>query len=338
MKPTAVFDSYWRFAAERQAIYLRRLNGDQGPWTDDPILRAFRFTNAYRAADRVSQFLIADVQYGKERSQEPAEVFFRTILFKVFNRIETWQLLERELGPLSWKKTALDAIANVLDGAFSRGGRIYSAAYIMPSPNLGATRKHSNHLALLRSMMLDGLPARVARARDLQEVFYLLTAFPGLGKFLAFQYTIDLNYSSLIDFDENAFVVAGPGALDGIAKCFENLGGASPDDVINWVVENQEREFTIRGISFAGLFGRRLQPIDCQNLFCEISKYARIAHPEVRGITDRTRIKQRYHPAASALPDPVFPPSWKITPGSLASNRRSLLPLFEYSTSQSVSA
>ena len=312
MKPTEVMDTYWRFAAERQAMYVRRLAGDDRPWTDDPILGAFRFTNPYRAADRVSQFLIADVQYGHGRSQAVDEVFFRTMLFKTFNKIATWSLLEERLGPLSWQSADRRALAGVLDQAFASGASIYSAAYIMPSPRLGSDRKHLNHLALLWRMMEQGLPARVRSAGSLPEVYRLLAAQPGLGPFLAFQYAIDLNYSSLIDFDEADFVVAGPGALDGISKCFSTTGGLSPEAVIAWTHDNQEGEFASRGLVFPGLFGRRLQPVDCQNLYCEISKYARVAHPDVQGNSDRTRIKQRYRENRDPLPTPFFPPKWRL--------------------------
>ena len=74
--PTVVFDYYWRFAAERLAIYYRRLKGLPAPWTEDPILAAYRFTNTYRALDRVTQYLIREVQYHPNRSQAPSEVFF----------------------------------------------------------------------------------------------------------------------------------------------------------------------------------------------------------------------------------------------------------------------
>jgi hypothetical protein len=312
MRPTPVFETYWRFAAERQAVYLRRLEGLDGPWTDDPVIRAHRFTNAYRASDRVSQFLIAEVQHAEHRSQAPAEVFFRTILFKIFNRIDTWLLIERKLGSISWQATPLSAIAEVLDGAFGAGRPIYSAAYIMPSPQLGLTRKHANHLSLIGRMMEDGMPGRVASARSLDKVFALLLAYPGLGRFLAFQYAIDLNYSSLLDFDEQDFVIAGPGAIDGIAKCFADVGDRSPEEVIYWTAENQDRQFARLGIAFPGLFGRPLMPIDCQNLFCEISKYARVAHPEVKGVSGRTRIKQVYRTDGQPLAAPRFPARWRL--------------------------
>ena len=312
MTPTAVFDTYWWFAAERQAIYERRLQDPYGPWTNDRILREWRFTNVFRAADRVSQYLIGDVQYAAERSQAPAEVFFRTLLFKLFNKIETWELLERELGPLSWQSADFTAMDQILGMAMARGERIYSAAYIMPAPRLGRERKHANHLALLSMMMEDGLPGRLQRAGSLQEAYELLRPYPGLGTFLAFQYAIDLNYSSLLEFDEADFVVAGPGALDGIAKCFSEVGMLSPADVIFEMVDRQGHEFGRLGLDFSGLFGRRLQPIDCQNLFCEISKYARVRHPEIRGVSDRTRIKQTYKQARRDMATPKFPPRWGL--------------------------
>jgi hypothetical protein len=323
MDPTTVYDTYWHFAAERQAIYERRLADSRGPWTDDAILRSYRFTNTYRAADRVSQYLIRDVQYRDDRSQAPAEIFFRTIFFKIFNKIETWQLVEDALGPVSWQSFDLDAVEKLLDAAMLRGERIYSAAYIMPAPAFGHARKHANHLALLAKMMDDNVAGHIAGARSLREVYGAIKPYPGLGPFLAFQYTIDLNYSAFLDFDEDEFVVAGPGALDGIAKCFANTGRSSSEAVIAYMVENQHREFARLGLDFPGLFGRPLKLIDCQNIFCEISKYARVAHPEVKGVTDRKRIKQIYRPEKSRPERPTFPPRWHLVVPDTGNNRES---------------
>lgn len=296
-------------------MYERRLDGEPGPWTTNPILSSYRFTNVFRAADRVSQYLISDVQYRPDRSQAPAEVFFRTLLFKLFNKIDTWESIEREVGSISYQSADFNVLDRVLERA-SQLGPIYSAAYIMPPPQLGHGRKHTNHLSLLQMMMQDGLPAKIERARSLQDVYNLLAPYPGLGPFLAFQFTIDLNYSTLVEFEEDDFVVAGPGALDGIAKCFADVGRRSPADVIFEMVDVQEREFAHRELRFEGLFGRRLKPIDCQNLFCEISKYARVAHPEIVGKGNRTRIKQTYRAgrAPLPLPSPTFPPRWALTP------------------------
>lgn len=312
MTPTVVFDTYWCFAAKRLAMYYRRLADPLGPCTDDPILSGFRFTNTYRAADRVSQYLISEVQAGADRSQDPREVFFRTILFKIFNRIETWESVEQRLGPLTWANLDAAALDQTLESLRSQGNSIYSGAYIMPSPSFGHARKHSNHIALLQQMMKDRLPERIGQASSLRTVYELVLNYPGIGPFLAFQYTIDLNYSSILDFDEADMVVAGPGALDGISKCFSNTGRATAEEVIYWMTDRQESEFASLGLDFAGLYGRPLQPIDCQNVFCEISKYARVAHPDIAGIANRTRIKQIYRPNRRPLPVPQFPPRWGL--------------------------
>ena len=220
LKTTPVFDTYWRFAWERQEIFMRRVLGRPPPWTEDPILSVHRFTNTYRASDRVSQFLIRHVIY--EGSQKPEEVFFRTLLFKLFNKIETWETLTSRLGALEWRRFSFDAYAKVLDGLLDHGERVYSAAYIMPSPAFGSPRKHRNHLRLIEHMMSDGAPRKLAKVGSLRAAFELLRAYPSLGDFLAFQFAIDLNYSELTDFSEMDFVVAGPGSRDGISKFFRD--------------------------------------------------------------------------------------------------------------------
>jgi len=98
----------------------------------------------------------------------------------------------------------------------------------------------------------------------------LLHALPGLEPFLAYQYVTDLNYSRHLGFSEMEFVVPGPGARDGIRKCFRSLGDYSEADTIRWVADRQEEEFAARGLTFASLWGRPLQLIDCQN-FCLIA-------------------------------------------------------------------
>ena len=333
IEPTVVFDTFWWFAAERLAMYYRRLAGSSPPWTTDSILSTYRFTNTYRITDRVTQYLVREIQYHPNRSQTPQELFFRTLIFKIFNKIETWEAIERKHGPLMWASVDMNGVDQTLSELLSNGSRIYSAAYIMPSPRFGSLRKHTNHLKLIETMMNDRLSERLQQAPDLGTVYEALACYPGLGRFLSFQFTIDLNYSNLFDFSETYFVISGPGAIDGISKCFESVSGMSPEEVIYWVTDRQEQEMAKRGIQFPGLFGRPLQPIDCQNLFCEVSKYARVKHPHFSGRTKRHRIKQSFRRNDRPIPAPFFPPRWGLrVPISLSNeelkSERDQLPLF----------
>lgn len=309
-EPTVVYDTYWRFAAERQEVFFRRIEQPMGLWTKDPILTQYKFTNAYRASDRVSQYLIRHVIY--EGPQSAREVFFRTLLFKLFNRIDTWRLLRRSFGEIRLADYRFDRYDRVLTSAMEGGARIYSAAYIMPAASqFEGPRKHATHLRLLEHMIEQKAPERMAAAKTMREAFEVLRGFPMMGDFLAYQFTIDINYSTIMNFDENEFVVPGPGARDGIRKCFKTLGGLSEADVIRLVTDRQELEFERLGIRFRSLWGRRLHLIDCQNLFCETDKYARVAHPEAIGLTGRTRIKQAYSPLIEPI-DFWYPPKWGI--------------------------
>lgn len=312
-KTTAVYDSYWRFAAERQRVFYRRVLGTAWPWTENPVMAVYKFTNAYRASDRVSQYLIRRVIYRDDLPKSADEVVFRILLFKLFNKIETWERLELALGPISFADYRFDRYDEVLSKAMAEGHRVYSAAYIMPpgSSAFGCRAKHQNHLKLLEMMMAQALPEKLASARSMQKGFELLRAYPTIGDFLAYQFVTDVNYSEVTDFSEMDFVIPGPGARDGLRKCFADTGGLSDAELIRLMADRQGEECARLGLEFPSLWGRPLQLIDCQNLFCEVDKYARVAHPEAAGLTGRTRIKQKF--AAQAQPIEFwYPPKWGI--------------------------
>jgi hypothetical protein len=310
LKTTKVYDLYWKFAAERQKIFFARLDGRNVSFTDDYILKTYRFTNAYRASDRVSQYLIRHAIYSGDQS--PKEVFFRTILCRFFNRISTWEKLNATLGNISYTEYNFDLYSKTLSSIIDNGEKIYSAAYIMPSGSreFGFSKKHQNNLKLLELMMKDNVPERIAGMQNLEKVFRILRNYPTLGDFLAYQYTIDLAYSDLDCGLESDFVVAGPGALRGIQKCFSDTAGLSPTEIIQYATEHQEEEFAKRNINFPSLFGRPLQLIDCQNLFCEVDKYARAYCPEL-SVGGRSRIKQKFSINTDSL-DLFYPPKWGI--------------------------
>lgn len=310
-KPTVVYATYWRFAKLRQDVYFRRLAGCPPPWTDDWILEQYRFTNVYRASDRVSQELIRRVLVEAEGS---CDTFFRCLLFKVFNKIETWNALENEVGAIHWTKYDRAKYDAVFQRLFALGTRMFSNAYIMPSGSSvdRAPRKFTVYLNLLERMMRDGAWQRVESGRSLKRTFEVIRSYPLMGDFLAFQYATDLNYYEPFAGDEDDFVVAGPGAKSGMRKCFSDPGEFSERDIIMMMRDRQETDIEALGLEFRSLFGRRLKPIDCQNLFCEVDKYSRLAHPEVNGLGDRKRIKQIFRPAGAVSP-PVFPRHWGIT-------------------------
>ncbi|MFN3405353.1 MAG: nucleotide kinase domain-containing protein [Cytophagaceae bacterium] len=311
-KPSIVYDTYWRFASERQNIFLKRLNGENYPWSNDPIFNQYKFTNSYRATDRVSQYLIRNVIY--KGSQNPNEIFFRLILFKIFNRISTWEYLIKEFGQITFKDYSFKKYDKLLTELMLHNIPIYSAAYIMASGRsaFGRERKHQNHLKLIEKMINENVPYKLQQSKTMSNAYNILLSCPIIGEFLAYQYVTDINYSNLTDFSEMEFVKAGPGAKDGIAKCFKDFGDYNFEDIIRMMADSQEYEFERLGLEFSTLWGRNLQLIDCQNIFCEVDKYSRVAHPEINGYSHRTRIKQKFLLQKNDPIDYIFPPKWNI--------------------------
>jgi hypothetical protein len=306
-----IFDLYWIFAAKRQEIFERRIAGQAEPWTDDPILKEFKFCNVFRAADRVSQYLIREVAYGPAKDSV-ADRLFRIIAFRTFSKPETWRALISRLGrEPSLEDLASGAFENALDNIKKVHGGLYTGAFILCANKVfGFTEKHKNHVALFKQMFFEREAAsRIQKAGSLGELVEFLQSFPLTGPFMSYQLAVDINYSDIVDFDENSFTQAGPGALRGIAKAFVDFGDYTPAEIIQLMVLQQKQEFQRLGLKFRGLWGRPLHAIDCQGLFCELDKYCREAAPHL--LSNRSRIKTRF--SASVEPFPLFfPPKWKL--------------------------
>jgi hypothetical protein len=306
-----VFDLYWYFASERQSIFERRVAGQASPWTSDKILAKYKFCNVFRAADRVSQYLIRDVAYASGGYTVEDRVF-QIIAFRMFSKIDTWRRLQSILGraPII-ADLEHGSLEKALDCIRSEGAGLYTGAFILCATDAyGRGLKHRNHVELFRHMFIrDDLAHDVLNASSLQAIYDLLHRYPLMGDFMSYQIAVDLNYSDFLHFNENDFVKAGPGALRGIRKAFEQTNGLSPEEIILWMVEQQEHQFERLGLKFNGLWGRHLHAIDCQGLFCELDKYCREALPDLKSA--RQRIKAKY----AGSRDPVtlfFPPKWEI--------------------------
>ena len=201
----------------------------------------YKFTNAYRASDRVSQYLIHNVIYKEDLPKDVENVFFMTLLFKLFNKIETWEAVESAFGKVTLEGYSFGEYDALLTERQKAKERNYSAAYMMPSASseFGHARKHSNHLKLLEQMLEKRFPGQLQQSASMAEGFKLFASAPSLGPFLAYQFIIDINYSTITNYSEQEFVVAVPGALDSISKCFVGSKRVSPVDIILHMTERQ---------------------------------------------------------------------------------------------------
>lgn len=274
----------------------------------NPIIEKYKFTNCYRVLDRTTQYLVKNIS--SSQTDSPGDVFLRTILFKNFNKIETWQAIEDRFGKIGLNNFNSIEIAKFLSELRAEKSKIYSAAYIMPSgkSQWGSSIKHENNLKMISHMLKLELHHSIWDHNHLGDIYNAFLKMPSIGKFLAFQYSVDIAYSTYSQATESQFVIAGPGAVRGIKKCFPDAVEKEFTYIIEKMADQQESEFERLGLQFQPLQNRALQLIDCQNIFCEVDKYLRVKRPELNIST--SRIKQNYTPHKERI-HYQLPEKWK---------------------------
>jgi hypothetical protein len=118
-------------------MFERRIAGEPGPWTDDPILREFK------------------ICYHDEPGTDEDRLFQITA-FRTFSKTATWRTIRDILGRHPTLDDLADgAFTNALDQARQRNGGLYTGAFILCATDAyGQSSKHRNHVELFRHMFL----------------------------------------------------------------------------------------------------------------------------------------------------------------------------------------
>lgn len=117
-------DIFLDYLVERERIRLRRAQGHAWPWTEDPILREYKFTNVRRKHDRTS-IVMADI-YSARPACKDADVLMTAATFRYFGSVA----MAEELGFVrGWRP---DTVRRAYNAVVRRGGQAFTGAYIVP--------------------------------------------------------------------------------------------------------------------------------------------------------------------------------------------------------------
>ncbi|KAI8996543.1 hypothetical protein BD414DRAFT_478341 [Trametes punicea] len=308
--PNLMLDTFFTFVSERHRIHQRRLAGKPPPWTNDTILATYPFTNVFRVYDRVTQYVLRNVI--EKGDQGLHEQCFRVMLFRSFNKIETWELLTSHFGDITWRDFNVSAYEDVLLKEHQENA-LYGHAYIIPSSRLGGRANASNHLRLVQLMMEEDLPRQLQKLRHLKDAHGRICLFPGMGDFMALQLALDLNMTPHFNYSEDEWVALGPGSLECIRKMFGPSIRGFEFEALRYLHESQHTHFArlhIRPPDIPRLPGRTpgLSMVDLEHALCECEKYSRAYHPSIKG--KRQRVAKRVF---VPRPEPItadVPPHW----------------------------
>jgi len=285
--------TFENFVKERHRIWERRMAGEPGPWTKDPILRSHKFTNVFRILDPGSQFLLTDL-FG---AADLKTVLLRCFLYRHTNLPSAWRAYRESVGMYpTWEH--LDHLESWwLEYAIDH--RVFSGAYmIYPQSSTPGTNKISSVIALTdRLFGEDDIMPDFVKAYTQRDRFAVLRRNKGVADFMSMQILTDWGYSPGQYDRENDFIVPGPGAIKG-AKYI--APGEKAERVVRWAHEMLLDDPECPTIEMPTGYLRKPSLMDVQNTLCEFSKYMR-----------KPAREQAYEATHSALQlRPEYPTHW----------------------------
>lgn len=331
-KPNDNFVYYLYWICERMNIFWRKKEGEPSPYTNDPILNEYKFTNVYKSLDRATQYEYSNVIYnGKKYSNK--DMFFRILVYKHFNNPATWDLLEERFGDITYE-IGFDNISDFLLEYIKSNPdfKLYSNAYMLTAAFLVGTKgkyvylknkglkKYQLYFIIFKKEIFEnGFIDELLQVKSLEDLYNKLRTVTSFADFLTYQYIIDLNYSEIYDFDENSFAKAGLGTCRGIDRTFDFEGKPNYEAVINWVRENfsellerYSKELDIP-LNFRSLPNRMPTNVDLSNCFCETDKMLRGMGISTEGVKiSGSRIKNHFVESKYKIKY-VFPPKWGVS-------------------------
>ena len=318
-KPNTDFKYYLEFIAERMNIFWSKHNGEPQPWTDNEILATHKFTNVYRVLDRSSQYLLSNViNNGKQYTE--VDMAWRIILYKLFNKPETWDALVEEFGDVDLC-ISLDRMLAFFKG-YQDKNVVFTNAYMITAAAMQSKvarqkygledgmRKTEIYLRPFYGAFIDEeLIIDVLTSSTMEQAFTHLKKVPGIADFLAYQLVQDLNYTDLVHWGDNEFCSAGTGTIRGITRTFDIVGKPNYLEIVKWVQNNFEILLKQYNVDFKPLPNHMPTVADLSNCFCETDKYMRGLG--ISSGVNGKKIKQRYSAPKPAI-QYTFPHKWNV--------------------------
>lgn len=249
---------------ERMAIWKRRfVDKKERPWTENDILRDYKFTNVYRELDRNSQWQIKNILLDDELSLK--NLIWKLMVFRFFNNPETFtfspnktttiqkdlfgvqtksgleqtQKIEDLISATKWRNGIPDydeydedEFSRFIAGIRSTGKNPYTTAYLINSQATPGQPRDYCYTRVVVPTLHKSIPEiikLVLTAKKPEDIISYLTKLPAVADFIAHEFYQDFTYiprytnRKFMKFDQNDYTNVGPGASIGIRLIYPSL-------------------------------------------------------------------------------------------------------------------
>lgn len=286
------FRHLYNFITRRYVIHKRKdVKGLPAPWTKDPILQEFKFTNVRREHDRETKWLLENVVNNIRLDYD--NKLMNIMLYRMFNKSKTLEVFGSTIDFYAWDDKTFDSIRNslVLKLGDDPKYTFFTNAFLTCGLKvaLGNQKDTDDEFMPMRVIKFckklwdDGIIDKIKAAKNQKEVFEVVKSYNGLGEFLSYQIFVDFTYITEFPFSENEFTISGPGCTKGLKEVFDDFDGLNMEEALFWLRDNIDEEFKERGwkwdkdklFSDLAPHDRYMNIMSLENCHCEISKYIR---------------------------------------------------------------
>lgn len=267
-----------RFMKKRHAIYLKRIAGNQKPWTDDPILQRYRFCNVYRELDTVTIWIRKNI---REPYADHPNLWFMLCMARQINWPDTLQeIMDEGVWPdlkYDWRK-----VRKIMLARQARGEKLYTGAYMLnahgTAPDDPKDKAFFTTKLVLDSVWQDRKKIREAFEHGrMQQAHAALLPFHGWGGFTAYEVVCDARYTRYGErsanwlADARSWAHAGPGAKRGLNRLMEQPARIPMRDEIALAAMREVYEKLWR----VWPYQPQLEMREVEHSLCEFDKYER---------------------------------------------------------------
>jgi hypothetical protein len=270
-------EELFAFVKERHSIYLKRLHGEEKPWTEDEILQSYRFCNVYRELDKETIWI--NYNWRRPHLTDP-DLWFAMVVARMFN----WSPTLAAIGyPAPFKP---DVMLRRYEDFAANNKKTFTGAYMIRAEPAKPGEGKANYLIddVFGPMWSQRKEIRKAylSCDYLRNFHEYLSEFYGMGSFMAGQVVADLKYGHPLNKAQDwwTWAAMGPGSLRGMNRV---LG----IEVTNRMTQKEWERYLVQLqvliaplVKKAGM--KRLHNQDLQNCLCEFDKYERVKLGEGR--------------------------------------------------------
>lgn len=273
------------------------------PWTNDPILQQYKFTNVRREHDTQTKYIINNICLNNQLSLE--EKILNIFVARIYNNWDTVKLFG---GP--WSKDALYSPelkkfvkqTHPYDENYKYFGNAYTAMHFKNYIACEICNDKSTfepiiayrpfHIPLW--IKKQGIIEKMLSAKDQMACIKAIQEMKGFGSnFIPYQIFVDCTYIPEFPFSENEVVLSGPGCSLGLSFLVMDPDGLTDEEMLFYLRDNIENFFKILETEYdyppvnfeynpEKLYcdlpeeDRHINIMSLENCFCEFGKYVKL--------------------------------------------------------------